>query len=223
VNARRAARELALLAFSQLSKNIEDWQDKDIEELVLDSVRTLTNDAESNIKKSIGELIKTREFIENYEIDHSENINRPIESSIVPVSVPLTSDMIDRIDMLINAAEEILSAIELAEISSLTKTPEVKYYINRLFKSFVKNRQEIDNQISKFSIGWNIDRLIRIDKDILRIAIVEILYFRDVPISVSIDEAVELAKKYSTDESSCFINGILRQVSENNKMSRIDK
>ena len=188
---------MALLAFSQ-QKNIEEWQDKNIEELVLISVRTLTNDAENNIKKAIGESIKIREFIENYEIDHPENIKRPIEDGFVPVPIPLTSDMTAHIDTLINVADLVLSGIELAELSSLSKISEVKEYINRLSATFVKNSKEVDEQISKFSIGWNIDRLVRIDKDILRIAIVELLYFRDVPISVSIDEAVELAKKYST-------------------------
>ena len=76
----------------------------------------------------------------------------------------------------------------------------------------MEKKQEVDSKIKEHSEGWDVNRLINIDRDILRIAITEMLYFEDVPVGVSIDEAVEIAKKYSTDESSRFINGILGQV-----------
>ena len=74
-------------------------------------------------------------------------------------------------------------------------------------------------QIKKYSKGWSVERLVKTDRDILRIAITEIIYFKDVPISVSINEAVELAKKYSCSESSKFINGILGQVAQKKEVS----
>ena len=58
----------------------------------------------------------------------------------------------------------------------------------------------------------NINRLVKMDKDILRIAIVELLYTKGAPMKVIVDEALELAKKYSTDDSSAFINGVLAKV-----------
>ncbi|EKE03208.1 MAG: transcription antitermination protein NusB [uncultured bacterium] len=218
MKARRAARELALLAFSQLSKDIEALKDKELEEIVVLSVRALVNNAENDLNKSLSELLKIREFIENYEIEHPDNIKRPIEASVIPVPLPLTSDMTGRIDTVIDAIDKTLSAGEVVELLSLANQEEVKEYTVRLIKTFIENKKEVDEQISKCAKGWNIDRLIRIDRDILRIAIVELLYFTDIPLSVSIDEAVELAKKYSTEESSSFINGILRQVVEENKL-----
>ncbi|OGI16634.1 MAG: transcription antitermination factor NusB [Candidatus Melainabacteria bacterium RIFOXYA12_FULL_32_12] len=218
MKARRAARELALLAFSQLSKDIETLKDKELEEIVVLSVRTLVNNAENELKKTLSALFDTREFIENYEIDHQENIKRPVEAPVLPVPIPLTSDMVGRIDTVIDAIDKTFSATEIVELSSLANQEEVKEYIIRLVKIYVENKKEVDDQISKCAKGWNIERLVRIDRDILRIAIVELLYFADIPLSVSIDEAVELAKKYSTEESSSFINGILRQVVEENKL-----
>lgn len=223
MKARRVARELALLAFSQLSKDLDKFQDKDLEDIIVVSVRTLVNDTENNLKKSLGAVLEIREYIENYEFDHPDNIKRPVEAGIVPVPIPLTSDILGRVDTIIDAIDKTYSAIELAEISSLAKKLEVKNYTIALIKNYIAHKNEIDEQISKFSKGWNIERMVRIDRDVLRIAIVELLYFDNVPISVTIDEAVELAKKYSTEESSSFINGILRQVVEVNNLYQLKK
>ena len=221
MNARRAARELALLAFSQLVKNSK--KQPEIEDIIISSVRTLVDDAENNLKLTVSALADIKEYIENYEIEHSENVKRPIEASIVPVPVPMTSDMLGRIDSLIDVADKSYSALEISELASLSSKNEVKDYAISLINLFTTNKKEIDEQISIHSKGWAIERLVRIDKNILRIAITELLYVQDIPISVSIDEAVELAKKYSTEESASFINGILRQVVEENKISQHKK
>lgn len=223
MNARRVARELALLTFSQLSKNISKYKDGEIEDIIILSVRTLVNDAENDLKKVSGSLFAMKEYLENYETGHPENVKRPIETQNIPVPIPLTSDMLGRINTLIDALDKTFTALEMAEISSLANKAEVKNYALSLVQIYSDHKDEINSQISKLSIGWNIDRLVRIDRDILRIAAVELLYMPEIPISVSIDEAVELAKKYSTEESSSFINGILRQVVQENKLITIKK
>ena len=90
----------------------------------------------------------------------------------------------------------------------------VKRYIESIFKTYKTKKDEIDGIIKQYAIGWDIDRLFKIDKDILRIAIIELVYVKDAPVKVVIDEALELAKKYSTDDSPSFINGILAKVVE---------
>ena len=77
---------------------------------------------------------------------------------------------------------------------------------------FQKHNVDIDKQIQQYSKGWDIERLVKMDKDILRIALVELMYLKEAPMKVVVDEALELAKKYSTDDSSAFINGILAKV-----------
>jgi len=218
VNTRRtAARELALLTFSQLSKNIKKWENKDIVEIIEKSVESLTKEAEHNLQSSVRELGAIRDYIQNYEIDHSDNLERPVEASIIPVAIPLTSDMIGRIDILLDAAEKIYSSMDIVQIAAMAEREEVKNYSLKLVKTFIENKEKIDGQIKEHSKGWDVDRLLKIDRDTLRISITELLYFEDIPASVSIDEAVELAKKYGSDESSSFINGILRQVYETQK------
>ena len=68
---------------------------------------------------------------------------------------------------------------------------------------------EIDQLISKFAIGWSIERMPRVDISILRVAIYEMVYRKDIPMSVSINEAVELAKRFGGEHSSAYINGML--------------
>ncbi len=120
--------------------------------------------------------------------------------------------MIGRIDEMFEIAEKAIMATEIAEIATLECQSEVKDYAVLIAQKFKENASLIDEEIQKFAKGWNIERLVKMDKDILRIAIIELLYIKDAPMKVIVDEALELAKKYSTDESSSFINGILAKV-----------
>ena len=88
--------------------------------------------------------------------------------------------------------------------------------------SGVANRQEMLNQqIQKFSIGWDISRISRLARSVMQLAIFEILYVEDVPVGVAVSEAVRLAKKYDGDDTGAFVNGILgsfaRSLSANNE------
>lgn len=82
-------------------------------------------------------------------------------------------------------------------------------YILDAISSIKENVEEIDNHISIHIEGWNLGRLAKVDLSVLRIAIYEILYRPDIPIEVSINEAIETVKKYSSEESFKFINGVL--------------
>jgi N utilization substance protein B len=82
-------------------------------------------------------------------------------------------------------------------------------FAEQLFKAVVDVTPELDDRITRFSQNWQIERVAMVDKNILRIGICELLRFPDIPARVSINEGVELAKKYSSLESSRFVNGIL--------------
>jgi len=84
----------------------------------------------------------------------------------------------------------------------------------KLVKNTYKHRDEFDAVIRKKARNWDFDRIAVIDKIILRIAMCEFMYFEDIPPKVSIDEAIEISKKYSTEKSGKFINGILDSVLE---------
>jgi len=77
----------------------------------------------------------------------------------------------------------------------------------------IQNKEEIDKHISKFAPAWPLEQIPVVDRNILRLAIFEILLDNNVPVKVAINEAVELAKKFGSDSSSRFVNGVLGSVS----------
>lgn len=84
-----------------------------------------------------------------------------------------------------------------------------------LIKGTLERLEIIDRHIEQNAVGWTKDRIAKVDLAILRLAIYEILFRDDIPDSVAVNEAVELSKKYSTDESGGFINGILGKIIRN--------
>ena len=212
MQARRAARELAFILFSQFEKVVSKYSTEDFNEILLKSVRILTNNATNDLKLTVGPLIDMKQAIDEYEADHETNLARPIGFSNVPVPIPMTSDMKKKIDELLEITEKALMALEIAEFTTLENTAEVQAYTLKIANEFKKHHEEVDAQIKEYSIGWDFDRLIKVDKDIMRIAITELMFVEEVPHKVVVDEAVELAKKYSTEDSSSFINGVLAKV-----------
>ena len=212
MQARRAARELAFILFSQFDKKITNYSKEDLQNIILKSVRILTSTAEDELKTALGSLIAMRDQVENYEADAEINLKRPIGAANIPVPIPMTSDMTGRINEMIDIAEKAVLALEIAEFTTLDSQHDVKNYAIQIAEFFQKNHKEVDDIIQKYAKNWDLGRLVKMDKDILRIAIVELIYIKDAPMKVVVDEALELAKKYSTDDSASFINGILARV-----------
>lgn len=104
------------------------------------------------------------------------------------------------------------SAEEILEIAAEARDLEPDDYIKTVFLGVYENVSEIDGIISENAVGWKIERISKTALCILRLAIFEIKHMEDIPESVSINEAVEIAKKYATGEDASFINGILSTV-----------
>ncbi len=114
--------------------------------------------------------------------------------------------------------EKEFNSDSLEDILSLAKEVrdiEPDDYIKNVFFGVFENIETIDEIISKNAVGWSIKRITKTALAILRLAIYEMEYFDEIPVSVSINEAVELAKKYATKEDASFINGILSTVAKN--------
>ena len=82
-------------------------------------------------------------------------------------------------------------------------------YIDTVVAGVANREDDLNAQISKFAIGWDISRISRLTRCIMQLAIFEILYVEDVPTGVAVSEAVRLAKKYDGDDTGAFVNGIL--------------
>lgn len=85
-------------------------------------------------------------------------------------------------------------------------------YILDKYRAIVEKKEEIDTLLNEVSEGWKTSRMNRVDLTIMRLAVYEIKWDEDVPTGVAINEAVELAKKYSSDDGPSFVNGILAKV-----------
>ena len=104
-----------------------------------------------------------------------------------------------------------------AIIEDAIEAREFEYddYVELVFKGVCEKSLEIDEAIIANLKGWNINRLSKVALSLLRLAIYEMLYVDSIPVKVSINEAVEIAKKYSTQEDAAYINGVLGSVAAN--------
>lgn len=85
-------------------------------------------------------------------------------------------------------------------------------YIIQKFKKIVEKLEEIDAAIGEVAKGWKVSRMAKVDLALIRLAVYEMKYEEDIPVKVAINEAVELAKGYGTDDSPAFVNGILAKL-----------
>lgn len=196
---RSIARELALLSISQISSNPQKLAEEDLNIFVLSAVRTLTAEVQDLLEAAAGETKRGEERLLNSsranELDSAKEM------------------VVDAIKLAQSAINRLGTAIEIPEFVELTNRQEVKDYAVELIATVKERRLEIEKFLEDVLVAWQLNRLPRIDRDILTIAVAEILYL-EIPDKVAIDEAVELAKRYSDSDGFRFINGVLRRVSD---------
>jgi N utilization substance protein B len=95
--------------------------------------------------------------------------------------------------------------------------PEARDYAEECVRGVAEALEKVDDQVRSASHNWRIERMTPVDRNILRLSTWELLSQRDVPRAVIIDEAVELAKRFGSDESSSFVNGVLDRIADNLK------
>ena len=199
---RRIARELALLSLSQLPNSPEKLRSQQLSNLLIAAVRTLTSEMHDSLSTASGELQRASDRLLT-----SQTRAQDVETARVMVedAIALTQTAINRVGTI----------QDLPEVIQLANQPEfdVRSYALKIVMEVNENRAEIDKYLEQGLVDWQLSRLARIDRDILRIAVAEILYLGFEP-SIAINEAVELAKRYSEEEGHKFINGVLRRVNE---------
>ncbi|MCX7571511.1 transcription antitermination factor NusB [Tumebacillus sp. DT12] len=85
-------------------------------------------------------------------------------------------------------------------------------FVRDLVQGTVKNREQIDEILTRFTTGWDLTRMANVDRNVLRMAVYELLFVLETPASVVVNEAVDLAKAFSTPESGKFVNGVLGKI-----------
>lgn len=200
---RRLSRELALLSLSQIKGNPETLEKTALEALLLASIRTLSGEVHEALEAAAAEITRSSDRLLNSE---TRTTNLESAKAMIREAMELTQSAINRLG----------AAIDLPELIQLSSQYEVREYAINLIDTVHRLRAEIDQQLVAGLVDWQLHRIPRIDRDILRIAVAEML-FLDVPQKVAINEAIEMAKRYSDDDSFRFINGVLRRVTDNLK------
>jgi transcription antitermination protein NusB len=197
---RRVAREIALLSLSQLKSSAQKLQQQDLNDLIITAIRTLVGEVHEALETSGAEIARSNE-----QVLKSETRATSLESAkaMVRDAIALNQTAINRLAL----------AVELPELVQLANQYEVREYALEIIGKVNQESAEIDRQLELSLYDWQLSRLPKIDRDLLRIAVAEIL-FLDIPQKVAINEAVELAKRYSDDDGYRFINGVLRRVSD---------
>jgi transcription antitermination protein NusB len=111
---------------------------------------------------------------------------------------------------------ETINSDDSQEILKMALTDDDNRYITSIFEIIKSNHSTIDSTIELEAVGWKLNRLPKVDLAILRLGTCEILYRNDIPGAVTINECVDLAKHYSTDNSGTFINGVLSTILKKN-------
>ncbi len=198
MQARRIARELALLSLSQLPANPAKLDQKGLQDVLLAAVRTLTTEVRDTIETAAAELQRSNALI----LDSETRASNPDQAKgILQEAIALTQTAINRLG----------AAIDLPEFVQLANQSEVRDYAFEIVRAYYRDRDKIQKQLDDALVDWQLSRLAAIDRHILQIATVEIVYL-GVPDRVAINEAVELAKRYSEEDGHRFINGVLRKV-----------
>ncbi|MFH7025629.1 MAG: transcription antitermination factor NusB [Heteroscytonema crispum UTEX LB 1556] len=198
------ARELALLSLSQLPVNPKKLTPDQLPKLVLAAVRTLRAEVQDSLDNASGELQRSNDRL----------LTSQTRASDLNTARTMLQEAIGYTQTAINQLGAAVEFPELIQLASQDK--EVGRYAIEIVKTVNEERNSIDEQISAALVDWQVTRLAQIDRDVLRIAVAE-MKFLGVPDSIAINEAVELAKRYSGDEGHRFINGVLRRFTDRQK------
>ena len=201
MQARRISRELALLSLSQLPSSLDKLKEQTLSNILLASIRTLTSEIQDALETASAELERASDFL----LD-SETKAADLQSARTMIQAA--------IEQAKNSINRVGTAVELPEFIQLANQQEVRDYALSVLMAVKHEHATIDQRLEQGMVNWQLHRLPRVDQDILRIAIAEIP-FLEVPDRVAINEAVELAKRYSEEDGHRFINGVLRRVTNN--------
>ncbi|MGK7889794.1 MAG: transcription antitermination factor NusB [Leptolyngbyaceae cyanobacterium] len=200
VKPRRVSRELVLLSISQLSYHPTQLATLELPELITTAIRALTVEIRDAVELASSELERG-----NSQLLSSETRTSDLNSAkaMVQEAITLTQTAINRLG----------TVVEIPELLEKVRNKDVHDYAIHILETLLQEREAIDAILDQSMVDWSMSRLARIDQDILRIAVTEMAYL-NLPNQVAINEAVELAKRYSEQDGYRFINGVLRRVSD---------
>ncbi len=197
---RRIARELALLSIGQLPSKPEKLSQQTLNSFLLAAIRTLIGEVKDTLETASQELKRSSDKVHTSELRLAD-----VQSAQAMVT--------DAIELAQTAINRVGTAIDLPELVQIASQADVHDYALRIIETVNQHRAEIEQLLAASLVDWQLNRLAQIDRNLLKIAVAEIVYL-EVPERVAINEAVELAKRYSTEDGHRFVNGVLRRVGQ---------
>jgi len=214
---RRAARKFALLALYQLEstrgKLPESFpENKTLVDLLRLSAQALSLQAQDAIEKAAETFKDTSEAIMELEFEHPTNLNSPMGAKQVAVDMPSTQDTLKKLDSCLLACEWLWDVINIPQMLLHATDKDVEQYTVDIVNLVCKHNIELSEKIDAYAEDWSVERLVKMDRLILKVALTEMYHRDDIDTGVAVNEAIELAKLYSMPDSYKFINGILGKV-----------
>jgi N utilization substance protein B len=233
MSSRRIARELAVILLPQLPKDKSKLGKMEFDALVVKAVYMLVDHAKSCLADVNAFVVKAQETVNDIEINHELNARQAMSLKSVPVNTGELKEILDLLDRAMHLVSEALDIPEttLYGSASLIDTncsqcghteaayargqaaQETMSFLYLLVSTYLEHKKEIDGFISQAKAKWRLERMVSIDRDILRLACTEALYINDVPINVAISEAIELSHRFADETAAKFLNGILADLS----------
>jgi len=233
VTARHVARELAVIVLPQLSKKT-NFEELKLDALIAKTVSMLCDYAKHNLSEADALLQQSSSDLVDVEVEHPENANSVDDLKPVALTTEQLKQQVVNLQRAINLIAEALDVPALSlqrgagqsfmkceacghtnEIQQRPDTEsDIRSFLKNLLKTYWDHREEIDHFIKKAKSKWQVNRMVSIDRDILRLACAEAFFMPDIPISVCINEAVELCHRFADEKAAKFINGVLGDLAQ---------
>jgi N utilization substance protein B len=197
----------------QLPKEQGKFEKPDLDKLATKAVQMLVDYAKQCLADANAFVVKAQQKLSEQEIDHPDN-----EHSTETESIKLTSDELRQHLDLMDRALHLTS--EALDIPQMKVGPDDTTFLHLLVSTYLEHRDDVDQILNQNREKWRVERMVTIDRDILRLACTEAFFLREVPINVCISEAVELSHRFADDRAAKFINGVLRDIAEEAKAYR---
>lgn len=203
LNTRRVARELALLTMAQLT-NRPEKSPPTLSDMLGRAADMLASEARERLKEAAAQLVRSEHLLHEKYLEVSETAlgKKDLEEAL------------GALDKAQEAVELIGSAIELPAMVALSGSEEVREFALEQVQRYLDHKAEIDEKLQAAAENWSVDRMASLDRDVMRLAVGELVWAPDIPVEVAINEAVELAKKYGTADSGRFVNGVLSRFAD---------
>ncbi len=208
MSARRIARELAVILLPQLPKDKKKLEKLELDNLVSKAVQMLTDYAQQCLADANSFVVRSQQSIINQEIESSENLNSVDELRSAKLTTEQIREHLDLMERALHLTSEAL------DIPQMRVESQDTHFLHRLVSAYIDHREQIDQFINRVKIKWRVERMVSIDRDIMRLACAEAFFMPDIPVNVAISEAVELSHKFADERAAKLINGVLGDLAE---------